>query len=81
MKLFEDPWSVAIYKKNQEKIYYDLSPWAKKGSEGATAIIDCFVECITEGKEAFVTAEEGLRCMRVLDAIAESGRTGAWVKV
>lgn len=81
MKLFEDPWSVAIYKKNQEKIYYDLSAWAKKGSEGATAIIDCFVECITEGKEAFVTAEEGVRCMRVLDAIAESGRTGSWVKV
>lgn len=81
MKLFEDPWSVTVYKKSGEKIYYDLRAWAKKGSEGATAIIDRFVDCVRDGKEAFVTAREGVRCMRVLDAIAESGRTGAWVEV
>ncbi len=81
MKLFEDPWSLAVYKKSGEKIYYDLSPWAKKGSEGATAIIDRFITCVTEGKEAFVTAQEGVRCMQVLDAIAESGRTGTWVNI
>lgn len=81
MKLFEDPWSVTVYKKSGEKIYYDLSAWAKKGSEGATAIIDRFVDCVRDKKEAFVTAREGVRCMRVLDAIAESGRTGTWVEV
>ena len=81
MKLFEDPWSVTVYKKSGEKIYYDLSAWAEKGSKGATAIIDRFVECVRDGKEAFVTAREGVRCMRVLDAIAQSGRTGAWVDV
>lgn len=81
MKLFEDPWSVTVYKKSGEKIYYDLGAWARKGSQGATAIVDRFVDSILNGKEAFVTAREGVRCMKVLDAIAASGQSGVWVNV
>lgn len=81
MKLFEDPWSVAIYKRNGEKIYYDLNAFAAKGSQGATGIIDRFVECVSERKEAFVTAFEGIWCMEVLDAVKESGKSGRWVTV
>lgn len=81
MKLFEDPWSVSIYKKSGEKIYYDLSAWAPKGSEGATGIIDRFVDCIINHKEAFVTAQEGVQCMKVLDAIKESADKETWVRV
>lgn len=81
MKLFEDPWSVTVCKKSGEKIYYDLSVWAPKGSAGATGIIDRFVDCIVNHREAFVTAQEGVQCMKVLDAIKESGRRASWVKV
>lgn len=81
MKLFEDPWSVTVYKKNGEKIYYDLSSWAPKGSAGATGIVDRFVDCIVDRKEAFVTAREGVDCMKVLDAVRESDRKGAWVSI
>lgn len=81
IKTFEDPWSVAVYKKSGEKIFYDLSPWAEKGSAGAVAIVDKFIECIAEKKPPFVSAHEGVECMRVLDAVRESDRSGRWVDV
>lgn len=81
IKTFEDPWSVTLYKKSGEKVYYDLSPWAEKGSGGATAIVDKFIECIAGKKPSFVPAGEGIECMQVLEAVRESDRTGRWVDV
>ena len=81
MKLFEDPWSIAVYKKNGEKIFYDLKKWAARGSEGATEIINRFISCVLEKKTPFVTPEEGVQCMKVLDAARRSAKTGTWEKV
>ena len=61
--------------------FYDLKKWAARGSEGATEIINRFISCVLEKKTPFVTPEEGVQCMKVLDAARRSAKTGTWEKV
>lgn len=81
IKTFEDPYSLVLHTKVGEKTCYDLQAYAPKGSQGGGAIVDAFVESIAQGKPPLVSAQDGLQCMRVLDAIQLSGETGQWVTI
>ena len=57
----------------------DVTPSIKnrKGaSEGFTAEMQHFVDCILGKCECIATADDGIEIMKILDAIYESGRTG-----
>ena len=81
IKAFEEPYSVSVYRKNGEKVFYDLSAFEKQGSGSGTAVVDRFVECLNERKEPFITAEDGLKSMYVLEAVKESARRKQWVAI
>jgi predicted dehydrogenase len=40
-----------------------------------------FIECLLDGKDPLVTAEDGLKVMRVIDACYESVRTGKKISI
>ena len=39
------------------------------------------MECLNERKEPFITAEDGLKSMYVLEAVKESARRKQWVAI
>ena len=48
----------------------------KLEKEGFVAELEEFADCVLGNKKVTATAEDGLICMQILDAIYESARTG-----
>ena len=49
--------------------------------EGFVAELEEFADCVLGNKKVTATAEDGLICMQILDAIYESARTGHEVMI
>lgn len=81
IKTFEDPYSVVVYKKSGEKVYYDMSAFEESGSASGMAVVDRFIDGVRKGDRPFIPAEDGVRSMKVLDAIKESARLKQWVAI
>ena len=59
----------------------DGKPIAFPQIDQFAAELDDFAQCILEGRESRVPGEEGLRDVRIMQAIYESARTGRSVSL
>ena len=78
---YADGHPVAIYRKNGEKAYLDDPSQDGLYVEPLTPIVDKFVESIEQDTIPFVTAEQGITALRILDAAYRSQETQTWTPI
>jgi len=82
MRLYEDPrFSIQLFLKNGEKIYYEIDKIQTNDDQTSTGVIDAFIESVITGQGGELAAEKVLESMKVVFASIESSRTGKTVQV
>lgn len=70
---------VLLNRRNGEEIRYDVMP--TRADLDGWGVVNCFLDSVVAGTDVAVSGEDGLACMRVLDAIERSNASGTWRKV
>lgn len=65
--------------RNGEEIRYDLTP--TQADRNGWGVVNSFLDSIAAGEKPSITGEDGLACMRVLNAIEKSHQSGTWCRV
>ena len=70
---------VFLNRRDGEEIRYDLS--STQADMNGWGVVNSFLDSIAAGEKTSITGEDGLACMRVLDAIEKSHQSGSWHRV
>lgn len=81
MRIYEDPsYCIRIMKPDHEEILYNVDQIQTNDKQTKSGVIDTFMECIVQGKEAGISAESVLSAMEAVFASIESAKTGKTIK-
>jgi UDP-N-acetylglucosamine 3-dehydrogenase len=81
MTIYSENYPLMIEYKSGEKVYYELGKTEPQEVVLLTQTIDKFIESIKNDTEPFVTGEDGLATIKVIEAMVKSNQVGRWVKV
>lgn len=82
LRIYDDPgFPVTVTTRTGERAFYKVGTIPTNEVQFKTGIIDKFVECIVDDTTPFVTGEDGLQDLKVLEAIARSSEEGRRVDV
>lgn len=82
MKIYDDPnHSIAIYKKNGEKYYYDVEAIQTNDNQTKSGIIDLWASCLVNDQAPEISGEEALYAMRAVFAAITSSDTGKRIEI
>jgi predicted dehydrogenase len=77
--LYSDASFVKVEKGIEEKRVYTFLEELPQHKIEMTDIVDRFINCIKNNEKPFVTGEDGIQVMRLIDAIRQSSKDGQWV--
>lgn len=82
LRIYDDPAHALVLKKPGEAPRcFDVEPIQTNARQTASGVIDCFVDCLKEGKASLISGERVLPAMRAVFAAAESAATGRAVDI
>lgn len=81
LTIYGENYPVMIETRSGEKINYELGETASQDVVLITEIDKTFIECIINDTEPFVTGNDGLAVIKIIEAMVKSNQTGQWVEV
>lgn len=81
IKIYGEDYPLVLERSNGNKEYFDYSYSPKQDETQLTDIDELFVRCIEEDTPPFVSGEDGLKVILVLDAMERSNISSTWEKV
>lgn len=77
MRIYDDPsYSIAVIKKNGERVLYDIDRIQTNDNQTSSGVIDLWVASLVNNKAPEISGEEALNAMRAVFAAMESAQTG-----
>ncbi|MFF2853548.1 Gfo/Idh/MocA family protein [Peribacillus sp. NPDC058002] len=77
--LYSDAAFLTVEKGIEEKQVYSFLEELPQHKIEMTDIVDRFISYIEKNEKPFVTGEDGIKVMRLIDAIRQSSKDGQWV--
>ncbi|HWR24347.1 MAG TPA: Gfo/Idh/MocA family oxidoreductase [Feifaniaceae bacterium] len=82
MRIYDDPnYSIAVIKKNGERILYDIDRIQTNDNQTSSGVIDLWVDSLVNNKAPEISGEEAYSAMRAVFAAMESAQTGRRVTI
>ena len=82
LRIYDDPnFPVTVTTKTGEKSFYKVGTIPTNEVQFKTGIIDKFVECVVRDTTPFITGQDGLQNLKVVEAITRSSERGTRVEV
>lgn len=77
MRIYDDPrYSIAVIKKNGERVLYDIDRIQTNDNQTSSGVIDLWISSLVNNKAPEISGEEALNAMRAVFAAMESAQTG-----
>ncbi len=82
MRIYDDPsYSIAVVKKNGERVFYDIDRIQTNDNQTSSGVIDLWVSSLVNNKAPEISGEEALNAMRAVFAAMESAQTGQRITI
>ncbi len=82
MRIYDDPsYSIAVVKKNGERVLYDIDRIQTNDNQTSSGVIDLWVSSLVNDKAPEISGEEALNAMRAVFAAMESAQTGQRITI
>ena len=73
MRIYDDPiFSIKVFRKDGEKIFYDVDAIQTNTSQTSSGVIDMFIDSLEQNVQPPLSGEEALKAMRAIIASIES---------
>lgn len=82
MKIYDNPdYPVELFKKNGEKVFYQIGKIQTNQNQTKSGVIDLFVDSIINHTPPEISGEEGLAALKIIAGCMESSRTGQKIRL
>ncbi len=82
MRIYDDPsYSIAVVKKNGERVFYDIDRIQTNDNQTSSGVIDLWISSLVNNKAPEISGEEALNAMRAVFAAMESAQTGQRITI